>query len=85
MSTSKVEVEQHGELARRITTPRAELLIAQQGAQVLSYQRVGEPPLLCQRSGDLQAGQIGARRCPGVGPGSATLNDGDFTRSLSKS
>nr|WP_315405418.1 D-hexose-6-phosphate mutarotase [uncultured Pseudomonas sp.] len=47
MSTSKVEVEQHGELACwRITTPRAELLIAQQGAQVLSYQRVGEPPLL---------------------------------------
>jgi glucose-6-phosphate 1-epimerase len=25
---------------------RAELLIAQQGAQILSYQRIGEPPLL---------------------------------------
>lgn len=47
MSTPKVEVEQHGELSCwRISTPQAELLIAQQGAQVLSYQRTGEPPLL---------------------------------------
>ncbi|MDD0976306.1 D-hexose-6-phosphate mutarotase [Pseudomonas fontis] len=47
MSTPKVEVEQHGELnCWRITSAHAELLVAQQGAQVLSYQRVGEPPLL---------------------------------------
>lgn len=47
MSTPKVESEQHGELnCWRITTDSAELLIAQQGAQVLSYQRLGEPPLL---------------------------------------
>ncbi|AGZ37829.1 MULTISPECIES: D-hexose-6-phosphate mutarotase [Pseudomonas] len=47
MATFKVESEQHGELnCWRITSDRAELLIAQQGAQILSYQRVGEPPLL---------------------------------------
>ncbi|MFQ6575235.1 D-hexose-6-phosphate mutarotase [Pseudomonas sp. UM16] len=47
MSTPKVESEQHGELnCWRITTDSAELLVAQQGAQVLSYQRLGEPPLL---------------------------------------
>ncbi|MFK8332599.1 D-hexose-6-phosphate mutarotase [Pseudomonas sp. BJa5] len=47
MSTFQVETEQHGELnCWRITTDSAELLVAQQGAQVLSYQRVGEPPLL---------------------------------------
>jgi glucose-6-phosphate 1-epimerase len=47
MATFKVETEQHGELnCWRITSDRAELLIAQQGAQILSYQRVGEPPLL---------------------------------------
>ncbi len=47
MSTPKVESEKHGELnCWRITSDSAELLIAQQGAQVLSYQRVGEPPLL---------------------------------------
>ncbi|MBM3110071.1 D-hexose-6-phosphate mutarotase [Pseudomonas sp. P66] len=47
MSTPKVESEQHGELnCWRITSSHAELLIAQQGAQVLSYQRLGEPPLL---------------------------------------
>ena len=39
-----VETEQHGELnCWRITSNHAELLIAQQGAQVLSYQRLGEP------------------------------------------
>lgn len=47
MSTPKVESEQHGELnCWRITSNHAELLVAQQGAQVLSYQRLGEPPLL---------------------------------------
>ncbi|MFJ4063840.1 D-hexose-6-phosphate mutarotase [Pseudomonas sp. NPDC089996] len=47
MATFKVESEQHGELnCWRISSERAELLIAQQGAQILSYQRVGEPPLL---------------------------------------
>ena len=47
MAIPKVETEQHGELnCWRITSEHAELLIAQQGAQVLSYQRLGEPPLL---------------------------------------
>jgi len=47
MATFKVETELHGELnCWRITSDRAELLIAQQGAQILSYQQVGEPPLL---------------------------------------
>ncbi|EKT4521452.1 D-hexose-6-phosphate mutarotase [Pseudomonas putida] len=47
MATFQVETEQHGELnCWRITSAHAELLIAQQGAQVLSYQRLGEPPLL---------------------------------------
>jgi len=47
MATPKVETEQHGELnCWRITSDHAELLVAQQGAQVLSYQRLGEPPLL---------------------------------------
>lgn len=47
MANFKVDTEQHGELnCWRITSDRAELLIAQQGAQVLSYQRIGEPPLL---------------------------------------
>ncbi|WP_422418274.1 D-hexose-6-phosphate mutarotase [Pseudomonas sp. GZD-222] len=47
MSTPKVESEQHGELnCWRITSDTAELLVAQQGAQILSYQRLGEPPLL---------------------------------------
>lgn len=47
MSTPKVESEQHGELnCWRISSNTAELLVAQQGAQVLSYQQIGEPPLL---------------------------------------
>lgn len=47
MATFQVETEQHGELnCWRITSAHAELLIAQQGAQVLSYQRLDEPPLL---------------------------------------
>nr|WP_314615760.1 D-hexose-6-phosphate mutarotase [uncultured Pseudomonas sp.] len=47
MASYKVETEQHGELnCWRISSDHAELLIAQQGAQILSYQRVGEPPLL---------------------------------------
>ncbi|MFV3404038.1 MULTISPECIES: D-hexose-6-phosphate mutarotase [Pseudomonas] len=47
MANFKVESEQHGELnCWRISSAHAELLIAQQGAQILSYQRVGEPPLL---------------------------------------
>ena len=47
MAIPEVKAEQHGELnCWRIATEHAELLIAQQGAQVLSYQRVGEPPLL---------------------------------------
>ena len=47
MATYKVETEQHGELnCWRISSDHAELLIAQQGAQILSYQRLGEPPLL---------------------------------------
>ncbi|MCO7054411.1 MULTISPECIES: D-hexose-6-phosphate mutarotase [Pseudomonas] len=47
MATFQVVTEQHGELnCWRISSNHAELLIAQQGAQILSYQRVGEPPLL---------------------------------------
>lgn len=47
MATFKVESEQHGELnCWRISNERADLLIAQQGAQILSYQRIGAPPLL---------------------------------------
>jgi len=47
MANFTVETELHGELnCWRITSEHAELLIAQQGAQVLSYQRIGEPPLL---------------------------------------
>ncbi|CAK18087.1 D-hexose-6-phosphate mutarotase [Pseudomonas entomophila] len=47
MANFQVDTEQHGELnCWRITSEHAELLIAQQGAQVLSYQRIGEPPLL---------------------------------------
>lgn len=47
MANFTVETELHGELnCWRITSDHAELLIAQQGAQVLSYQRLGEPPLL---------------------------------------
>ncbi|RCL29519.1 D-hexose-6-phosphate mutarotase [Pseudomonas sp. AFG_SD02_1510_Pfu_092] len=47
MATYQVVTEQHGELnCWRISSDHAELLIAQQGAQVLSYQRVGQPPLL---------------------------------------
>ncbi|MFK3771411.1 D-hexose-6-phosphate mutarotase [Pseudomonas sp. NPDC089406] len=47
MVIPRIETEQHGELnCWRLTTAHAELLIAQQGAQILSYQRVGEPPLL---------------------------------------
>ncbi|MNZ49362.1 putative glucose-6-phosphate 1-epimerase [compost metagenome] len=30
----------------RVQTPQAELLIAEQGAQILRYQRLGEPPLI---------------------------------------
>ncbi|MEN5140887.1 D-hexose-6-phosphate mutarotase [Pseudomonas juntendi] len=46
MATFQVVTEQHGELnCWRISSDRAELLIAQQGAQILSYQRVGEPLL----------------------------------------
>lgn len=47
MATFEVDSEQHGELnCWRISSAHGELLIAQQGAQILSYQRVGEPPLL---------------------------------------
>ncbi|NKZ99030.1 hypothetical protein GTA26_28875 [Rhodococcus hoagii] len=47
MATFQVTTEQHGELhCWRIRSRFAELLIARQGAQVLSYQRTGEPPLL---------------------------------------
>ncbi|WP_028632862.1 D-hexose-6-phosphate mutarotase [Pseudomonas parafulva] len=47
MATLQVVTEQHGELSCwRISSDHAELLIAQQGAQILSYQRLGEPPLL---------------------------------------
>jgi glucose-6-phosphate 1-epimerase len=47
MANFQVNTEQHGELnCWRITSDHAELLIAQQGAQVLSYQRLGEPPVL---------------------------------------
>ncbi|AXO86478.1 D-hexose-6-phosphate mutarotase [Pseudomonas parafulva] len=47
MATFTVDTEQHGELSCwRIVSQHAELLIAQQGAQILSYQRLGEPPLL---------------------------------------
>lgn len=47
MATYQVVTEQHGELSCwRISSAHAELLVAQQGAQILSYQRVGQPPLL---------------------------------------
>lgn len=47
MATFQVVTEQHGELnCWRISNEHADLLIAQQGAQILSYQRIGEPPLL---------------------------------------
>lgn len=47
MAIFQVSTEQHGELhCWRIRSSFAELLIARQGAQVLSYQRTGEPPLL---------------------------------------
>jgi len=47
MATFQVVTEQHGELSCwRISSAHAELLVAQQGAQILSYQRVGQPPLL---------------------------------------
>nr|WP_314478688.1 D-hexose-6-phosphate mutarotase [uncultured Pseudomonas sp.] len=47
MATFQVTTEQHGELhCWRVRSSCAELLIARQGAQVLSYQRNGEPPLL---------------------------------------
>ena len=47
MATFQVVTEQHGELSCwRISSAHADLLIAQQGAQILSYQRIGEPPLL---------------------------------------
>ena len=47
MANFQVETETHGELACwRVSCPQAELLIAQQGAQILSYQRIGQPPLL---------------------------------------
>lgn len=47
MTSANVESLLHGELnCWRITTRDAELLIAQQGAQVISYQRFGEPPVL---------------------------------------
>ncbi|MDR6710648.1 glucose-6-phosphate 1-epimerase [Pseudomonas hunanensis] len=47
MANFKVDTELHGELnCWRISSAHAELLIAQQGAQILSYQRIGEPPLL---------------------------------------
>lgn len=44
---SQVERIQLEELAVwRVTTAQAELLVAEQGAQVLSYRRFGEPPLI---------------------------------------
>ncbi|MGE8167095.1 D-hexose-6-phosphate mutarotase [Pseudomonas putida] len=47
MATFQVITEQHGELnCWRISSECVDLLIAQQGAQILSYQRIGEPPLL---------------------------------------
>lgn len=47
MASFQVVTEQHGELnCWRISSNHAELLIAQQGAQILSYQCVGQPPLL---------------------------------------
>ena len=47
MANFQVDTERHGELnCWRIKSDHAELLIAQQGAQILSYQRIGEPPLL---------------------------------------
>jgi len=44
---SQIERIQLEELAAwRVTTAQAELLVAEQGAQVLSYRRFGEPPLI---------------------------------------
>lgn len=40
----RIELEQL--VCWRVHTPHAELLVAEQGAQVLSYRRYGEPPLI---------------------------------------
>ena len=47
MSTSQIERIQLEQLSCwRVRTAHAELLIAEQGAQVLSYRRYGQPPLI---------------------------------------
>ncbi|HWV09237.1 MAG TPA: D-hexose-6-phosphate mutarotase, partial [Pseudomonas sp.] len=47
MATSHIERIELGELACwRVRRHGAELLVTQQGAQLLSYQRDGEPPLI---------------------------------------
>lgn len=43
----RISRTQFGELpCWRVQTPQAELLLAEQGAQILRYQRLGEPPLI---------------------------------------
>ena len=47
MSTSQIERIQLEQLiCWRVRTAHAELLVAEQGAQVLSYRRYGQPPLI---------------------------------------
>lgn len=47
MSTSQIERIQLEQLSCwRVRTTQAELLVAEQGAQVLSYRRYGQPPLI---------------------------------------
>ncbi len=55
----QVERLELGKLACwRVRTAEAELLVAQQGAQILSYQRLGEPPLIwLSEQAEYQQGQ----------------------------
>ncbi|MBF7728962.1 D-hexose-6-phosphate mutarotase [Pseudomonas sp. N040] len=47
MSSSRIErIEREQLVCWRVTTAGAELLVAEQGAQILSYRRHGEPPLI---------------------------------------
>ena len=47
MPSFQVDTERHAQLdCWRVHNAHAELLIAKQGAQILGYQRTGEPPLL---------------------------------------
>jgi len=68
MTTPNVEAVKLDELnCWRIRHGQAELLVAQQGAHILSYQVAGEPPLnLAQRRGRIQDRQEYPRWRAGV-------------------